>query len=312
MQFAPRARTLKSSACDQRIPCHVCCRAKGVRSGHDKYKEESQHFQRAYNGQLQKKTSLKGSPLKVLQGQDKSMSQEQVVLLSMPFPVYPTSGPTSARSAKYALQPCWNAHLMKRVLDIGRAHKPVSSVLWRSQKFDMSESLACKQRSRRSARKFSTVSARASRMNLCVQQHLQQTRRKQLYPDRERNPRGVAGCAGRLDQHNDQLVPTGFPCQQPQKQDAYAAYTYPGEKRAELVSNDTRLEALETSCGRATRQDCNKVCDPGADAFGRSPSLPPSVLDGTPVCPLAIAVSACQTRSLHSQPPLHSFVTNVF
>ena len=46
-------------------------------------------------------------------------------------------------------------------------------------------------------------------------------------PDHERNPRSDAGCAGKQDQRNDRPAPTGFTCQQPQKQDeAYAARTY--------------------------------------------------------------------------------------
>ena len=59
--------------------------------------------------------------------------------------------------------------------------------------------------------------------------HPPQTRRNQLFsPDHEQNPRGEAGCAVRLDRHNDRPVPTGFPCQRPLKQyEACAAFTHP-------------------------------------------------------------------------------------
>ena len=49
---------------------------------------------------------------------------------------------------KKRLQPYRNAHLTKRVLDIGRTHKPVLSVLERSLKFDMAKSFPCEKRSR--------------------------------------------------------------------------------------------------------------------------------------------------------------------
>ena len=39
---------------------------------------------------------------------------------------------------------------------------------------------------------------------------------------------GTVTSAGKLDQRSDGLVPTGFQCQQPQKQhEEYAAYTHP-------------------------------------------------------------------------------------
>ena len=68
-----------------------------------------------------------------------------------------------------------------------------------------------------------------------------------------------------MDQRNDQPGPTGFQRQQPQKQnEAYNAHTHPGKERAELLSNDSMVEALEASCGRATRENWGTVGDPGA------------------------------------------------
>ena len=51
-----------------------------------------------------------------------------------------TSG--HCKKKKKRLQPTRIAHLMERVLDIGRTHKPVLSVLRRSLKFDMAKSLS--------------------------------------------------------------------------------------------------------------------------------------------------------------------------
>ena len=95
-----------------------------------------------------------------------------------------------------------------------------------------------------------------------VQQQPQQTRRSQLSPDCERNPRNDASCAGKLDQRYDQRVPTRFPYQQPQKQDeAHTAYTAPSKNELSC-SEVTQGKGL--ACGRATRDDWNTVCDPGA------------------------------------------------
>ena len=49
---------------------------------------------------------------------------------------------------KKRMQLLGTAHPMERVLDTGRTHKPVVSVLSRSLKFDMAKLLTCVQRSR--------------------------------------------------------------------------------------------------------------------------------------------------------------------
>ena len=73
-----------------------------------------------------------------------------------------------------------------------------------------------------------------------------------------------AGCAGKLDQRSDRLVPTGIPCQQPQKQDeAYAADTHPGKELS--YSAVTRgYELSRHPVVEQTRNVWNTVSDPGA------------------------------------------------
>ena len=56
----------------------------------------------------------------------------------------------------------------------------------------------------------------------------------------ERNPRGDAW-AGKLDQRIDGLVPVGFACQQPQKQDKAIRCFYVIQVRTSRLSNDTRV-----------------------------------------------------------------------
>ena len=56
--------------------------------------------------------------------------------------------------------PSRNAHLKKRVLDIGRTQNPVLSVLRCSLKFHMTESLSCEQKSTWTPQKLSVACAR--------------------------------------------------------------------------------------------------------------------------------------------------------
>ena len=58
-------------------------------------------------------------------------------------------------------------------------------------------------------------------------------------------------------------INVGFPFQQLQEQ-YETAFTNPGAKRVELLSNDTMSGAFETSCGRATDDDWNTASDPRA------------------------------------------------
>ena len=74
-----------------------------------------------------------------------------------------------------------------------------------------------------------------------------------------------AGCARKLDQRSDRLVPTGFPCQQPQKQDeAHAADTHPGKKELSYSAVTRGYELSRHPVVEQTRNVWNTVSDPGA------------------------------------------------
>ena len=88
----------------------------------------------------------------------------------------------------------------------------------------MTQSLSCKQRPRWRIQKESLACARIDGGPLCTSL-LGDERARRVQQHLPRNQHGAASCARKLDQRTDRLVPAGFPCQQPQKQDdAHAAF----------------------------------------------------------------------------------------
>ena len=78
-----------------------------------------------------------------------------------------------------------------------------------------------------------------------VQQQPQPTRRNHLEPDRERNPRSVASCAGKLDQRDGRPVPNRFSISTTSETGQSVRSFYASKyERAELLSSDPRWRAL--------------------------------------------------------------------
>ena len=123
-------------------------------------------------------------------GQDRSMSQEHVVFfLSITSSRVTNLGCEDCRKCKIRLQPSGNTHLMKRVLDIGRAHKPVS----RSLKLDMAKSLACEQRSRWRPQKMSVARTHINNESLSTSL-LGNEKETDVFHNRFNNPNWTSLC----------------------------------------------------------------------------------------------------------------------
>ena len=145
----------------KRIPRQVCYRAAVEQSGRDKQKRISTHRERAV---IRDVLTEKHRPWKLVGTGCIEESGTSFCLVDL-FSCVANFGCENSGQCERRLLPPKNPHLMKRVLGIGRTHKPVWSVLKRSLEFDMADSLTCEQRSNCWVEKKCQLLARISIMN---------------------------------------------------------------------------------------------------------------------------------------------------